>query len=350
MQRINYHKLHGKSKEKRKSKKFLIVFLIIFTLGTSIILIKKGNNKDKKIKIGNNSSSQEIVEYILNISSYEAQIEVEVKSNKNSNKYKLKQKYINSQNNEQEVLEPSNIQGVKIIRKNDKLKIENTQLSLTKIIENYQEITQNNLDLANFIENYKNNSNSKFKEEENQIVMETTAKTGNNYQKYEKLYVSKKDGKPIKMEIKDTNQNTIIYIKYNEIDIKSENENLFLPCPIRNTEPLLKKGYKFSKDKIWRTKLVTVYPAEYFCPIDYVTGEKYITNLTKSIHHYSASWHNKEEEKIHKIQEKCIKVLGIDRGKKVSRILDFPYRIKLKYKKLGLIGTLRFAQKKLKNN
>ncbi len=138
--------------------------------------------------------------------------------------------------------------------------------------------------------------------------------------------------------------------QYNEIDIKSENENLFLPCPIRNTEPLLKKGYKFSKDKIWRTKLVTVYPAEYFCPIDYVTGEKYITNLTKSIHHYSASWHNKEEEKIHKIQEKCIKVLGIDRGKKVSRILDFPYRIKLKYKKLGLIGTLRFAQKKLKNN
>ena len=222
MQRINYHKLYGKSKEKRKSKKILIIFLIICTLGTSIILIKKGNNKDKNIKIGNNSSSQEIVEYILNISSYEAQIDVEVKSNKNSNKYKLKQKYINSQNNEQEVLEPSNIQGVKIIRENDKLKIENTQLSLTKIIENYQEITQNNLDLANFIENYKNNSNSKFKEEENQIVMETTVKTGNKYQKYEKLYVSKKDGKPIKIEIKDTNQNTIIYIKYNEIDIKKE--------------------------------------------------------------------------------------------------------------------------------
>ena len=52
--------------------------------------------------------------------------------------------------------------------------------------------------------------------------METTVKTGNKYQKYEKLYVSKKDGKPIKMEIKDTNQNTIIYIKYNEIDIKKE--------------------------------------------------------------------------------------------------------------------------------
>ena len=43
-------------------------------------------------------------------------------------------------------------------------------------------------------------------------------------------------------------------------------------------------------------------------------------------------------------------MLGINKGKKVSRILDFPYRIKLKYKKLGLIGPLRFAQKKLKDN
>lgn len=228
MQRINYHKLHGKSKEKRKSKKILIIFLIICTLGTSIILIKKGNNKDKNIKIGNNSSSQEIVEYILNISSYEAQIDVEVKSNKNSNKYKLKQKYINSQNNEQEVLEPSNIQGVKIIKEGNNLKIENTKLSLTKIIENYSDITQNNLDLMSFIENYKENNNSKFREENNQLIMETTSKNENNYQKYQTLYISKETGKPTRMEIKDTNKNIIIYIIYNEIKInKIENEKIY---------------------------------------------------------------------------------------------------------------------------
>ena len=78
------------------------------------------------------------------------------------------------------------------------------------------------------IENYKNNTNSKFKEENNQIIMETTAKTENNYQKYEKLYVSKENGKPTKMEIKDTNQNTIIYIIYNEINInKVANEKIY---------------------------------------------------------------------------------------------------------------------------
>ena len=210
------------TKEKNNKKTLIIIAIIILIVGTTTILIKNKNKTAKNLKIGNNSSSQEIVDYILNISSYETQIEVEVKSNKNSNKYKMKQTYINNQNNTQEVLEPSNIQGVKIIKENNNLKIENTQLSLTKIIENYQEITQNNLDLANFIENYKNNTNSKFKEENNQIIMETTAKNENNYQKYEKLYVAKENGKPTKMEIKDTNQNTIIYIIYNEININKE--------------------------------------------------------------------------------------------------------------------------------
>ena len=202
------------------------IIIVIAILAT--ILIKNNNKTAKNIKIGNNSSSQEIVDYILNISSYETQIEVEVKSNKNSNKYKMKQTYIDKNNTTQEVIEPSNIQGVKIIKENNNLRIENTQLSLTKIIENYKDITQNNLDLANFIQNYKDNKNSKFKEENNQIIMETTAKTENNYQKYEKLYVSKENGKPIKMEIKDTNQNTIIYIIYNEINInKIANEKIY---------------------------------------------------------------------------------------------------------------------------
>ena len=224
-----YHQKHNKTKEKSKTKTILITTGIILAIATiTTISIKNNNKMAKNIKIGNNSSSQEIVDYILNISSYETQIEVEVKSNKNSNKYKIKQTYIDNQNNRQEVLEPSNIQGVKIIKENNNLKIENTHLSLTKIIENYQEITQNNLDLSNFIDNYKNNTNSKFKEENNQIVMETTAKTENNYQKYEKLYVSKQDRKPTKMEIKDTNQNTIIYIIYNEINInKVANEKIY---------------------------------------------------------------------------------------------------------------------------
>ena len=210
------HTYHNQKTKVNKRKIIIIISTIILVALIVTFFIKNNNNTAKTLKIGNNSTSQDIVNYILNISSYEAQIEVEVKSNKNSNKYKLRQNYISNENNMQEVIEPSNIQGVKIIKEQNNLKIENTKLSLTKIIENYKDITQNNLDLINFIENYKNNPNSKFKEENNNIIMETTAKTENNYQKYEKLYVSKENGHPIRMEIKDTNQNIIIYIIYNE--------------------------------------------------------------------------------------------------------------------------------------
>ena len=58
--------------------------------------------------------------------------------------------------------------------------------------------------------------------------METTVETSNNYQKYETLYISKEKAEPTKMEIKDTNQNTIIYIIYNEIKInKTANKREF---------------------------------------------------------------------------------------------------------------------------
>ena len=211
---------HYHEEQKTNKRKIIIIIAIIVRIIILVTFFIKINNKTAKTsKIGNNSTSQEVLNYILNISSYEAEINVEVKSNKNSNKYKIKQTYIDNNQNEQEVIEPSNIQGVKIIKEGTNLKIENTKLSLTKIIENYSDITQNNLDLISFIENYQNNSNSKFKEENNQIIMETTAKTENNYQKYEKLYIAKETGKPTKMEIKDTNQNIIIYIIYNEINI-----------------------------------------------------------------------------------------------------------------------------------
>ena len=220
---------HYNEEQKINKRKITIIIVITILLVILAIFFIKNNNKTAKTsKIGNNSTSQEIIDYILNISSYKTEISVEIKSNKNSNKYKIKQTYIDNNKNEQEVLEPSNIQGVKIIREGTNLKIENTKLSLTKIIENYPDITQNNLDLISFIENYKNNSNSKFKEENNQIIMETSAKTENNYQKYETLYIAKETGTPTRMEIKDTNQNVTIYIIYNEIKInKTANERIY---------------------------------------------------------------------------------------------------------------------------
>lgn len=136
-----------------KNKKIIFITLVVILILAILIIFLL--NKTNVKKIGNNSTSQEIVDYILNISSYEAKIEVEVKSNKNTNKYILKQQYISPDVATQEVLEPSNISGIKIIKKGNDLKLENTSLNLSNIFENYEYLADNALDLSCFIEDYK---------------------------------------------------------------------------------------------------------------------------------------------------------------------------------------------------
>ena len=192
-----------------KNKKIFISIVIFLIIGIIIFLIF--NNKwVKKSKIGNNSSSQEIVDYILNISSYSATIEVTVKSNKNENKYILKQEYNGENQNSQEVIEPTNIAGIKIIKEGDSLKLENSNLNLTSVFEKYEYISDNCLDLSSFIEDYKNDENAKFKEENNQIIMQTKSKT---------LYIDKNTAMPVKMEVIQTHKNVAVYILYNELKI-----------------------------------------------------------------------------------------------------------------------------------
>lgn len=202
------------------NKKKLIIFIIILILIIGII-IYFCKNTAKTFKIGNNMSSQEIVDYILNINSYEAKVTVDVKSNKNSNKYVIKQQYVNPDVLTQEVLEPSNITGVKMIKNEQGLKLENTNLNLSTIFENYNFITDNCLDLNAFIDDYKNSSESKFEEKDNQLIMKTKSKNDNKYKQYKKLYIDKSTHNPIKMEIDDYNQNTLVYISYNEVKINS---------------------------------------------------------------------------------------------------------------------------------
>lgn len=55
------------------------------------------------------------------------------------------------------------------------------------------------------------------------------------------------------------------------------------------TEVLCKHGLK-NVPGIQECAGVWIYPMEYFCPLDYVTKELNITDNTRSIHLYSASW------------------------------------------------------------
>ena len=202
-----------------KNKKILIYVFMVIALFIIIFFVVLKNNTAKKLKIGNNSTSQEILDYILNISSYEATIEVDVKSNKNENKYIIKQIYNGPEDNMQEVLEPSNIAGVKMIKNGNSLKLENSNLNLVSMFENYEYISENSLDLSSFIEEYKNDEKAMMKEKDNKVIMQTSS--GDKLKKHKTLYINKETGLPEKMEIQDDNKNIAVYILYNEVKVNS---------------------------------------------------------------------------------------------------------------------------------
>lgn len=213
-----------------KKKSILIILAIIIITSIIIIFIK---NEYKGKNLGNNISKSDTAD-ILNISSYEATINVEVISNKTTNKYILKQQYINPNIETQEVLEPSNIAGTKIIKNGNNLKLENTKLKLQTIYENYKYLADNCLDLSDFISCYKESSKSIYEEKDGQIIMETKDLNGNKYTQNRKLYIDRKTGTPTKMEITDINKNVTVYIVYNEVKINSLNEGNILAFRLYN--------------------------------------------------------------------------------------------------------------------
>ena len=211
MNRLENKKIIKNSKKLYIS--ILILILILFVIFFAFFMVKN-------FKTGNNKSSQDMVNDVLNIKSYNATIEVEVKSNKNQNKYIIKQSYKNENENSQEVIEPSNIKGVKIIKENGVLKLENSKLNLLSVFEDYSYLSENDLDLSSFINDYKNNKNSNYTENDNEIIIKTENINSKN-KTIKKLYINKKNGKIEKMEIEDTNKKIAVYILYREVNVNS---------------------------------------------------------------------------------------------------------------------------------
>lgn len=200
-------------------KKYWFILLIILILILGGVFFYKNNVKNSKI--GNNKNSQEIVDNFLNLSSYEVQVTVNVTSNKNSNKYILKQTFNSPNISTQEVIEPSNIARVRIENNGTNVKIENTNLKLSTLLENYNYLGNNCLDLSSFIEDYKKNEDSIFEENDEEIILKTNSNADNNYIQEKTLHISKQTYNPTEMEIKDNKQNTTIYILYNEVKLNS---------------------------------------------------------------------------------------------------------------------------------
>ncbi|TGY66080.1 glycosyl transferase [Dubosiella muris] len=102
----------------------------------------------------------------------------------------------------------------------------------------------------------------------------------------------------------------------------------------KTTKILKRKGFEGS-GKIENISGISIYPPEFFCPKNYYTGELNITENTVSIHHYSASWYEKEEQIILKIKQKCKNIFGNKAGQIISLPAHYILRFKLRIRKNG---------------
>ena len=197
-------------------KKYIIAFFVILI----IFLFIAYKNKN----LGNNNNSSDKVN-ILNISSYDAVVEIEVFSNKNKNKYLIHQQYIKPNIFKQEIIEPENFKGLTTTFDGTNLIIENSNLGLNMLYEKYDCFQGNSLSLIRFLEELKENKDYKMEDKEEEIIITIKTEGKNKYEAYKKMYINKKNNLPTKMEIIDINQNVTVYILYKEININETRIN-----------------------------------------------------------------------------------------------------------------------------
>ena len=199
-------------------KKYIIIFFIVLAIFFIIFAYKK-------FKIGNNIDISDD-NNILNISSYEAIVEIEIYSNKNTNKYILKQQFVKPNLFKQEVIEPENVKGLTTTFDGKKIKIENKVLNLKFEYDEYPYVEGNSLSLICFIEQYGLYEKPEIMETEKEISI--TIKNESQYEAYKRLYISKETSLPTKMEILDVNQKKVVYILYKEISLNKTSEDEIL--------------------------------------------------------------------------------------------------------------------------
>lgn len=84
---------------------------------------------------------------------------------------------------------------------------------------------------------------------------------------------------------------------YQHLSFVQEDGSLDLtPCPIRNTEMLMRVGLMCDNSFQVLPGNIAVFPTDYFCPLDYYTGVLKKTENTVSIHRYASSWYTEKEK------------------------------------------------------
>ncbi len=91
-----------------------------------------------------------------------------------------------------------------------------------------------------------------------------------------------------------------------------------------------------------------LFPNDYFCPKDYLTGDIIMTNNTHAIHHFSGSWIPEFDKKMMLLERRCKKIFGNRTGHITYLIISFPIRTGHFFIRNGFRNTIKKIGNKCK--
>lgn len=96
--------------------------------------------------------------------------------------------------------------------------------------------------------------------------------------------------------------------------------------PVYATDILIRHGFR-QENRLQRLEGVTVYPYEYFAPMDYATGLVTCTENTYSIHIYSSSWLSPKETRWRQRRFQLNRLFGVKLGRQLYLLWSLPSRL-----------------------
>ena len=156
---------------------------------------------------------EDFKDQISKVSSYTCIAKVEAIGNKENTTYIFKHTYKKPDYYKLEVKSPKNLKGKTIEYKNNKIIINNPKINDTVEFKNINNDSRY-LFIGDFINNYRNDENTKLELTENELKIEVKIPGNNKYFNKQILYVNNNTKTPDKMEIVDNKENPRFIVTY----------------------------------------------------------------------------------------------------------------------------------------
>ena len=158
---------------------------------------------------------EDFKDQISKVSSYTCIAKVEAIGNKENTTYIFKHTYKKPDYYKLEVKSPKNLKGKTIEYKNNKIIINNPKINDTVEFKNINNDARY-LFIGDFINNYRNDENTKLELTENELKIEVKIPGNNKYFNKQILYVNNKTKTLDKMEIVDNEENPRFIVTYED--------------------------------------------------------------------------------------------------------------------------------------